>query len=48
MIKKIESWNVRKYVVVKASLEPTPQKLAKTKVVANFRQIYLPVPSLPY
>ena len=43
-----KSWNVPKYVVVKASLEPTPQKLWKTKVVANFRQIYLPMPSLPY
>ena len=27
-----KSWNVPKYVVVKASLEPTPQKLAKKKL----------------
>ena len=31
MIKKIKSWNILKCVVVKASLEPMPQNLAKTK-----------------
>ena len=48
IIKKIKSWNIPKYVVVKASIEPIPQKLTKTTTAANFRQLYLPIPSLPY
>ena len=47
MIKKIKSWNMPKYVVVKASLEPMPQKLAKTTIAEYFRQLYLLMPSLP-
>ena len=39
IIKKIKSWNIPKYVVVKALLEPMSQKLAKTTIVANFRQL---------
>ena len=45
MIKKIKSWNIPKYVVVKFLLEPMPQNLASG---ANFRQLYLTVPSLPH
>ena len=45
---KIKSWNIPKYVVVKASLEPIPQNLTKTKSGANFMQLYLPRPSLSY
>ena len=44
---KIKSWNIPKYVVVKASLELMPQNLAKTKSGVNFWQLYLPMPSLP-
>ena len=40
MIKNIKSWNIPKYVVVKASLEPMPQNLAKTKSGAIIRQLY--------
>ena len=43
----IKSWNITKYVVLKASQEPMPLNLVKTKSGANFRQLYLPMPSLP-
>ena len=40
MIKNIKSWNIPKYVVLKASLEPMPQNLAKLKSGAIIRQLY--------
>ena len=40
MIKKIKSWNIPKYVVVKASLEPMPQNLAKAESGAIIRQLH--------
>ena len=48
MITKIRSCNIPKHVVFKTSLEPMLQNLAKTKSGANFRQLYLPMPSLQH
>ena len=47
MIKKIRSWNTQ-VCVVKTSLEPMPQNLTKKKSGVKFRQLYLPMPSLPH
>ena len=48
-LKTIKKLKVGIYpVVVKASLEPRPQNFAKTKIGANFGQLYLSMPLLPY